>query len=107
MDVFKHVCESHQVEKKNCCQSSKELRIAEPSGTATRLAGRYGYTPGGVEWRQIRFAAPPPGIFTASSLRVLLFVQGGTVFSYWEILLLTTIPEKFQANKRHQWLFMC
>ncbi|KRY48832.1 hypothetical protein T03_5313 [Trichinella britovi] len=34
----------------------------------------------GVEWwRQIRFAAPPPGIFTASSLRVLLFVQGGTV----------------------------
>ncbi|KRZ52601.1 hypothetical protein T02_1117 [Trichinella nativa] len=105
MDVFKHVCESHQVEKKNCCQSSKELRIAEPSGTATWLAGRYGYTPGGVEWwRQIRFAAPPPGIFTASSLRVLLFVQGGTLLGNFAF---DNYAEKFQANKRHQWLFMC
>ncbi|KAL1242843.1 Protein aurora borealis [Trichinella spiralis] len=40
----------------------------------------------GEWWRQIRFAAPPPGIFTASSLRVLLFVQGGTVFSFLDYI---------------------
>ncbi|KRZ03818.1 6-phosphofructokinase [Trichinella zimbabwensis] len=26
MDVFKYVCESHELEKKNCCQPSKDLR---------------------------------------------------------------------------------
>ncbi|KRZ35279.1 hypothetical protein T4C_3586 [Trichinella pseudospiralis] len=26
MDVLKHVCESHELEKKNCCQWPKDLR---------------------------------------------------------------------------------
>ncbi|KRX20493.1 6-phosphofructokinase [Trichinella nelsoni] len=36
MDVFKHVYESHQVDKKNCCQSSKYLSACILAGSSVR-----------------------------------------------------------------------
>ncbi|KRX90433.1 hypothetical protein T4E_11764 [Trichinella pseudospiralis] len=95
MDVLKHVCEFHELEKKNCCQWPKDLR----------LAGRYGYTPGGVEWSGCDVAGgkfdlllphpefPPHAIYAhCFSYKAELCVK------YWEVLLWTTMLRNFKPT---------